>query len=58
MDEIVEKIDHGLFVCAVTGTSTVHITKEDVEKILAWVEKQVEEKRNILEREDENRNAR
>lgn len=57
MDEIAEKIEHGLFVCAVTGTSVIHISKEDAEKILAWVEKQLDEKRNILEGEDAKRDG-
>ena len=40
MDEQIEKLEHGLMVCKVTGTELVHIEKEDAEKILALLKEQ------------------
>ena len=40
MNEIIEKLEYGLMVCAATGTSAVHISKEDVKKIIALLKEQ------------------
>ena len=40
MKEQIEKIEHGLMVCEVTGTELVHIEKADAEKILALLKDQ------------------
>ena len=40
MNEIIEKLEFGLMVCASTGTNMVHISQEDVEKIIATLKEQ------------------
>ena len=35
MNEQIEKLEHGLMICEVTGTKLVHIEKADAEQILA-----------------------
>ena len=40
MTKIIEKLEHGIMVCSVTGTTLVHIDKGDAEKIVALLKEQ------------------
>ena len=40
MNEQIEKLEHGLMICEVTGTKLVHIEKADAEKILGLLKEQ------------------
>ena len=42
MTEIIEKLEHGIMICSVAGTTLVHIDKEDAEKIVALLKEQRE----------------
>ena len=40
MNEIIEKLEHGIMVCSATGTLLVHIDKGDAEKIVVLLKEQ------------------
>lgn len=40
MTKIIEKLEHGIMVCSVTGTTLVHINKGDAKKIVALLKEQ------------------
>ena len=40
MNEQIEKLEHGLMICEVTGTKLVHIEKADAEQILGLLKEQ------------------
>lgn len=40
MNEIIEKLEHGLMVCIATNTTLVHIDKTDTKKVLELLKEQ------------------
>ena len=46
MNEIIEKLMHGVLVCIATDTALVHIDRTDAEKIIDLLERQVPMKHN------------
>ena len=49
MTEQIEKLEHGLMICAVTGTELVHIKKADAEKIRVLLQEHEAERLEFIE---------